>query len=148
MDSDMRWMWAAYEYGMWRDVMAGNLSPQGFEEKALEFMASYRYEWIVEAQGDDGIRPVCLFLAQPVGMAGIEPAVQWFPWATRRNKLEAIAVFLKEISKQMIIFIFASDEKVKFWTRMVTYGLVRRGCKVVDYFARGKNAMMFYTLSQ
>ena len=143
----MRWMWAAYQSGMWRDVMAGNLSPQGFEERALEFIGDYADEWIVEAQGDDGLRPVCLFLAQPVGI-GIEPAVQWFPWATRRNKLEAIAVFLKEISKQVKIFIFASDEKVEFWSSMVPYGLVRRGCKVVDYFARGKNAMMFYTLSQ
>ena len=147
MDSDMRWLWAAYQQGMWRDVMSGNLSPQGFEEKALEFIASSPYEWIVEAQGDDGARPVCIFLAQPVGV-GIEPMVQWFPWATPRNKVEAIAVFLKEISKQMKIFIFACDEKVRFWERMVPYGLVRRGCKVVDYFARGENAMMFYTLSQ
>ena len=132
---------------MWRDVMAGNLTPQGFEEKALEFLASYSYDWIVEAQGPDGVRPVCIFLAQNVGN-GIEPFVQWLPWATRRNRVEAISVFLKEISKQTKIFIFASDDKLKFWSRMVPYGLVRRGCKVIDYFAKGTHAMMFYTVSQ
>jgi len=148
MDSDMRWLWAAYQLGMWRDIMAGNLSQDGFEEKALEIIAGAPYEWIVEAQGDDGLRPVCVFMAQTMGANGIEPAVQWLPWATPRNRVEAIAVFLKEISKQMKIFVFSCDDNVRFWTRMASYGLVRRGCKVVDYFSRGNHAMLFYTVGQ
>ena len=143
-DSDMRWLWAAYKSGIWREMMSGDLSAQGFEEKARELIDSALYDWILEAPGNDGLRPVGIILAQKLG-TGIEPFVEWFPWATNRNQLEATAVFLKEISKQFKIFVFAAEDATRFWTLFKHYGMVRQGCKVVDYFSRGENAMFFYT---
>ncbi len=143
-DSDMRWLFAAYKLGMWRDMISSDLSAQAFEEKALEIMAAASCEWIIDAPGADGMRPVAIILGKNLG-TGIEPFVDWFPWATNRNQMEATAVFLKEISKQFKIFVFAAADAVPFWTRFVRYGMVRRGCKVVDYFSRGEYAMLFYT---
>lgn len=143
-DSDMRWLFAAYQLGMWRDVLSGDLPAKGFADKIMEIIAAAPYEWIVEAPGTDGVRPVALILGKKLG-TGIEPFVEWFPWATNRNQMEATAVFLKEVSKQFKIFVFAAEHALPFWTRFVRYGMVRRGCKVIDYFSRGEHAMLFYT---
>lgn len=150
----MRWLWAAYKAGMWREKLSGHLSPAGFEEKFLELASSVSYDWILEAQGDDGIQPVALILGQTVmtsketDLEVIEPFVEWFPWATPRNQIEATAVLLKEISKQFKIFVFAAEDATTFWSHFVRYGLVRRGCKVIDYFSHGKHAMFFYTVNK
>ena len=147
LDSDWRWLWAAYGMGMWREMMSGNLNREGFEERMLEIMGAVPYDWILEAQSGDGLRPVGLILGKEVGN-GVEPFVEWFPWATSRNQIEATAAYLKEVSKQLKIFVFAEESANRFWSHFVHYGLVRRGCKVIDYFSRGEHAMMFYTVSK
>lgn len=154
MDSDWRWLWAAYQSGMWREDMAGNLTPRGFEEKMLDVIGGAKYDWVAEAPGDDGLRPVGLCLGRVLVEGAdterehIEPFVEWFPWATPRNKVEATALFFKELSKQFKIFVFAPEGANDWWTRFVQYGLIRRGCKVIDYFSRGQHAMLFYTVSK
>ncbi len=150
----MRWLWAAYDMGMWREQLSGGLSQNAFEEKFLELAGGVSYDWILEAQGSDGLRPVGLILAQrvvtgkDVDRVVIEPFVEWFPWATPRNQIEATAAFLKYISKDLKIFVFAPEEATKFWTLFKRYGLVKQGCKVIDYFSRGEHAMLFYTVSK
>ena len=140
--------------GMWREELSGHLSQDGFMEKFLEIASKASYDWILEAPGDDGLQPVGLILARRVVTGEsldqeiIEPFVEWFPWATNRNRLEATAVFLREIPKQFKVFVFAAEGAVSFWGRFVRYGMVRRGCKVVDYFSRGEHAMLFYTVNQ
>ena len=139
---------------MWREELSGHLSQAGFEEKFLEIASKVAYDWIIEAPGDDGLQPVALMLGQKVMTSNetdrevIEPFVEWFPWATPRNQMEATAAFLKEASKQFKIFVFAKEDATRFWSRFVQYGLVRRGCKVFDYFSRGEHAMLYYTVSK
>src|SRR3990167_4406600 len=112
LDSDMRWLWAAYQLGMWRELMDSGLTQPAFTDRALEVIAAASYDWMLEAKGEEGVRPVALILANKVGR-GLEPYVEWFPWATARNKLEATAVFLKEIAKQHKIFVFAEEQSEK-----------------------------------
>lgn len=140
----MRWFWAAYQMGAWRDLMEGGMPRALFRERMMEVIASAPYDWVVEAKGEDGNRPVALLLGFIVGRA-VEPAVEWFPWATPRNQVEATAVFLKEISKVHKIMVFAPESANRFWGRFSQYRMIRRGCKVLDYFSRGEHAMMFYT---
>lgn len=140
----MRWFWAAYQQGMWREIMDANLPQTAFAEKMLEMMSCCPYDWMVEARGEEGNRPVGLILGQTVGR-GIEPFVEWFPWATVRNQMEATAAFLKEVSPKFKLFVFADEPQDKFWASFVRRGMIRRGCKVIDYFSRGEHALMFYT---
>ena len=148
----MRWLWAAYEMGMWRETLSGHLSQNGFEERFYEIAGKAEYDWILEAQGDDGLQPVGLILGQRVVTGKnvdrriIEPFVEWFPWATPRNQIEATAAFLKYISKELKIFVFASEDAIRFWNLFARLGMVRRGCKVIDYFSRGEHAMLYYTV--
>lgn len=155
-DSDARWLWAAYQMGMWREKLPGHLSRVAFEKTFLELVLTdgVAYAWMIDAPGNDGLRPVGLILAQRVvtgenvDQEVIEPFVEWFPWATPRNRMEATAAFLKYISGELKIFIFAAEDATKFWSHFLRRGLVRRGCKVIDYFSRGEHAMLFYTVSK
>ena len=151
----MRWLWAAYKMGMWREQLSGHLSQEAFEEKFLELATDgVAYDWILEAPGLDGLQPVGLILAQRVvtgknvDQVVIEPFVEWFPWATPRNQIEATAAFLKYISKDFKIFVFAPQDATKFWGLFKRHGLVRQACKMIDYFSRGEHAMLFYTVSK
>ncbi len=155
-DSDGRWLWAAYQMGMWREKFSGNLSQDAFEEKFLELALTdgVSYAWMLDAQGKDGLQPVGLILGQQV-LTGknvdreiIEPFVEWFPWATPRNQVEATAAFLKYISREIKIFVFAPEDAIRFWNLFVRFGMVRRGCKMIDYFSRGEHAMLYYTVNK
>lgn len=127
--------------------MDDGLPPQAFRERMTEIIASTDHDWILEARGNTGPRPVGLVLAANMGRGrAIEPHVDWFPWATGRNKVEASAVFLRDVSRNWKVFVFADAENAAFWHRMVRYRILRRGCKVPDYYARGDDAWMFYTM--
>lgn len=140
----MPWFWAAYQMGGWRDVMDGGLPQTLFRERLMEIMSEAPFDWVLEAKGEDGVRPVALILGFVVGR-GVEPGVQWFPWATPRNQIEATAVFLKEISKVHKLMVFADESAVRFWGKFCQYRMIRRGCKVLDYFSTGEHAMLYYT---
>lgn len=146
-DSDWRFMWAGYEMGMWRDNIPMNLPFSAFQEIMLELLGEAVSDWIVESRFQEGIAPIGFFIAQSRGEA-IEPYVEWFPWATARNKIECAVAFLKEVSKQQKLIIFSREDYAGFWSRMVQYGVARRGCKVIDYFSRGEHALMFYTVNK
>lgn len=142
----MRWLWAAYQMGTWRELMDEELSQRAFTERMKELIADVDQDWILEARGESGNRPVGLVLATSLASGrSIEPFVQWFPWATTRNQMEGTAAFLREVSKRFKIFVFAEEKSGDFWQKFIHYGMIRRGCKVMDHFSRGEHAMMYYT---
>lgn len=141
----MRWLWASYQMGAWADGINANLSQAAFAEKMIELIGMAAHDWMLEARNEGGMRPVGIILASNFGR-GIEPFVQWFPWATPRNKIETTAMFLREVSSRFKIFVCAEESALKFWGAFTSYGLIRRGCKVLDYFSKGEHAMMFYTV--
>jgi len=123
------------------------LKQSAFWERMIEILASADYDWIIEAKGADGLRPVGLVLALSVANGrGIEPHVAWFPWASGRNKMEGSAIFLREHARQFKVFIYACDADEPFWLRMTNYRILRKGCRIIDYYARGEHSMMFYTV--
>ena len=146
MDSDMRWFWAAYRRGWLRELIDEGLSKDGFAERMIEIIGAVDYDWIIEARGTEGIRPVGLVLAHsfPDGRI-VVPHVDWFPWATSRNIMEGSAVYLREVNKRFKIFIYSDEQSEPFWHRMVQYRILRRGCKVIDHFSRGDFSMFYYT---
>lgn len=128
--------------------MDSGLTKDAFEERMLEIIASADHDWILEARGVEGNRPVGIVLGTSLANGrAIEPFVDWFPWASTRNQLEGTAAFLKLVSKRFKIFVFAEESATPFWQKIIRlqHGLIRRGCKVIDHFSRGEHAMMYYT---
>ena len=146
-DSDFRYLWAAYRLGLWRDNLDGELSRDAFLQRTLEIISATDYDWIVVARQAEGMRPVGLVLAAAMADGRrIEPHIDWFPWATPRNKLEGSAAFLRQVSKQFKILVYVREAERGFWDRLKQYRLLRSGCKVIDHFSRGKHAFFFYTV--
>lgn len=146
-DSDLGYLWAAYRLGMWDDYLPPVLSQSMFEARIIEMIAHADYDWIIEAKSDDGVRPVGLVLAQAM-LDGrrIEPHVDWFPWATPRNRFEGVAAYLREVGKRFKIVLYVPESDQAFWERVKMYRLLRHGCKVIDHFDRGEHAYLFYTV--
>lgn len=138
----MGFFWAAYEDGTFSDVLVRDLTPLAFQNAMAEMIGSIHYDWVVELD-----RPIGLFLGNAMAAGrGAEVQVDWMPWATPRDKLEATAVFLREVPKQLKVFIFSSQEHDAFFARLSRYRLLRNGCKVLNYFGAGKDATMYYTV--
>lgn len=145
-DSDWRWLWAAYEMGLWRELIDSDLPIQAFRERMFEIVGAVPYDWIIEARGNEGLRPVGLILAKDWASGrGIEPHIDWFPWATPRNKFEGIATFLREVGKRLKIIVYTDAASEEFYIRMTRYRILRKGCRILDYYARGEHSLMFYT---
>jgi len=142
----LRWLWAAYKLGAFAEVVPEGLDDNGFEEAIVDLLASVDFGWVIEAQGEEGLRPVGVVLGQSRAAGrGVEPHVDWFPWATTRNRLEGIAVFLRDVSKQLKIFVFAEEGDTRFWSWYNKRRMLVGGGRVIDYFSRGEHAYLYYT---
>jgi len=101
------------------------------------------------AQFKDGVGPVGIFVANFDGW-NLEPHVEFFPWATNRNKVKAVVGFLvfQRFQKDIgCIRIHASEKFRSFFSRMKKYIPIRVGGKIAggrpegaDYifYVRGK----------
>ena len=117
------------------------LDPLPFRSAMVDMLGSEAYDWIVAAD-----KPIGLFLGNSMAAGrGAEVQVDWMPWATPRQRLEATATFLREVSKTVKIFIFCNEESERFFFRLARYRMLRKGCQVLNYYGGGEHAQMFYT---
>lgn len=142
----MRWLWAAYRMGTWNTVLQEGLSQSEFKEVVIDILGQVEYDWVFDVKTDKGLRPVGLVTAQQrfEGNA-IEPHVDWFPWATARNRLECSIQFLRDIGREVKIFLYVEEKDEKFWNRVWQYKVLKKGCKIHDCYGTGRDAMMYYT---
>lgn len=77
-----------------------------------------------------------------------EPHVLWFPWASKRNKLECTVGFLVELKKRVPFFIPAMERDVSFFRHVGKYGVLRQVGKWRDWpmFKNGENAVIFQSV--
>lgn len=131
--------------GMFRDYMDAGMSHEAFAG-TLGDVLTIGLDWVLLARGDEGLRPVGFMLGRTFGSRRcLEPHIDWFPWATPRNKVEGISAWLAETQKQFKIFVFAELSDRPFWDRMKAYRILQAGCVIKDHFARGEHAMLYYT---
>lgn len=141
-DSDIATLWAAYQRGAWADLLAQGLGPISFRPAIEELIALGQHEWLLEANRI----PVGLVLAREL-CAGrsIEAQVDWFAWASPRQKLEGVAAFFREATKHFQVLVFSKEDSRDFWQRFCRYRLLRNGCTVVNHHGPGEHAYFFYT---
>lgn len=142
VDSDLAYFWAAYQDGSFADLLMPGLEPETFRDTFIDtFLGGAQYDWVAVSD-----KPLGLFLGNPMAAGrGAEVQVDWMPWTTPRQRLEATATFLRESSKLLKIFIFSDAKSEDFFMRLTRYRMLRRGCKVLNYAGGGEHALMFYT---
>lgn len=90
--------------------------------------------------------PVCLIsVTRWHGTLG-EPHVFWFPWATKRNKVETVLKFLTEMRRDMTLAIFVREEFVPFFDRMKEYGVIKHNCKVFKFWPDGGGGRFYQSI--
>lgn len=139
---DMKYLWAAYRSDAF-PVLPEDLNQNDFDTAIHDILNHMSEVFILESETKRGKMPIGVVTTLVTSRT--EPQVDWFPWASNRNKLEAAAYFLKKMQKRPML-IWANDDTLKFYTRIAQYGALRRigkACKFVD----GKDVMLFQTRS-
>ncbi len=146
MDHDLRWLWAAYQMGTWHDVLAEGLSQKEFHNMVAELLGALDRDWIAEIPTANGMRPIALITAlDRFSGHGIEPHIDWFPWASTRNKLETSVQFLLEIGRFVKIHLYIAEADAALWHRVWEYKVIKNGCKISDCYGAGKHAIYYNT---
>lgn len=132
--------------GFWPDIPA-HLNQDEFAEFIIQTLAEFDIEWVLEVRVQDRPRPVGVVLGKFFnnGERVVEPHVEWFPWASVRNKLECGAEFMRQVGKKYKVLVFAGDTDVPLFEKLQQYRILKKGCKIKGYFASDKDAQLFYT---
>lgn len=130
----------------WKEAMPEGMTKQAFMEYLTEWLGLANLDWIFEVKGPQGLRPIALGIGlYRAGTRAIEPHIDYFPWATPRQKFEVAATFMKEAGKQYKVFVYADAKSQSFWDRIWQYRILKKGCTINDYFAPGESAVFYYT---
>lgn len=117
----LNWMWTAYK-------MSGQngVDEATFKENQTAILSQYS-RLSVAVDRNDGFRghagPVCLIASMYDGWR-LEPHIQWFPWATPRNKVRVTVGLLIALrhSQDVGVTVVRSDEKnAEFFHRLKRY---------------------------
>lgn len=143
-------MWAAYNMGGLRTWF-----PDGLEESQSEFTGSvltlldsyYKVggiSYIAEGfnEGKKAAVPIA-FVAVDFFQSAAWPHVEWFSWATPRNKIEATVTFLQELKRDTPIMIISKPETVPFFSHMGRYGLLQRKATLKGFMPDG-DGILYY----
>lgn len=142
----MRWLWAAYLTGVWKDLLTEGLSRDEFAVTVADLLGAVDHDWIFEVQGEKGLQPIGLVTADNrFAGHGIEVHADWFPWASARNILESTVQFLIEKGRDTKIHLYVEESYWPFWQRVWEYKVIKKGCKIHDCYGMGEHAMYYNT---
>ena len=136
------------ESGWWTTGSQVEALEEEFAEYIMSDVNGYARKWIIEdsnAQFNDKYGAIAMVCAVYNGWE-LEPHVNFFSWATPRNKLRAMVSFLQMMryDKEVGIVNANSLEETKnFFHHVVKYGVLKYAAKVPNGDSRG-DRYMFY----
>lgn len=104
----------------------------------------YNGAWAVTAPTNYGEIPVGAVFAWVRGKVVQMGDMLWFPWASKRNILEASIIFFHEMRKQAVVLEFAQKKDEAFFSHIASYGIMRRVGHVHDIY-QDQPAILFQT---
>lgn len=123
-DDDMKWLWAAYKLGTFEAIPKG-LRVDEFKATVfgqLDFIDALD---VVIAKTERGKIPVGLMTAR-VDDLGLWPSADWFPWASPRNKIEGVIVYINTARRSHLVLLLGAPDEKAFLTHVCKYGIMRR----------------------
>lgn len=132
---DFKYLWAAYRSGDFDLPVPEGLEAKDFDAVVLSVMAGFDDWRIVTAPTKRGVIPVGLFGGQVMDdRKNLSSHVLWFPWASERNKLEAMVRYLANMRHDFIILAKASFDFRDFFNHVCRYGVLRRVGTINGWF--------------
>lgn len=126
---DMAVLWAAYLRGGFD--LGDGLTQEEFERE-VELLLNTAYNFVVVedfnsiANGD--MAPICVIQEKFDGWM-VEPHIEWFPWATKRNKLRTVVNYLRSLRSHEVyatVLIKSMKEHVDFFNGIIEYGVLHK----------------------
>lgn len=149
-DEDVKYAWAAYRKGALApmgEAFTKEMNADEFKKLFEMFVLSNHHAaWTLIAPTSKGNIPVGVVLAAwaPNAPYMIVNGLCWFPWASKRNVIEAIVGFLAGIRKEIQLMFYALPEHKRTYEVCAMHGVVRRvGTSFVAF--PGKQAAVFET---
>lgn len=134
---DLKYIWAAYKKGalssMGETFKSGDMESQDFTAAFMaEIETNYHGAWTLFAETPKGFLPVGIVLGfwshpnpalSPFMIVG---DMIWFPWASKRNRIEAGVFFFNRIRNEIPMVEYANESAKPFFEMMAKHGIVRR----------------------
>jgi len=115
----MPYLWAAYRMGVWEDFIKPDLNKDKFTNTVAGFSELSELMIVVTD------KPIGLVSIRQDARA-LEIHVDWFPWATSRNKIEGTARSILDLRGIKTLLIWSKWETNPFFTYIAKYGIIRR----------------------
>lgn len=123
----MKYLWAAYRVGSWSDKdFDQTMDKETFTDFVIE-ANKVTPLMVIVAPTQNGIIPTGLVTYKIDDVMGaIEPHLEWFKWATRRNKIEGTVRGILSLKEKAPLIIKTSIKNAEFYTHISRYGILRR----------------------
>jgi hypothetical protein len=132
-NGDVRYTFAAYRKGslssLGEDFANTDMNADEFKAAFEGFvLKNFHAVWTLFATTPKGVIPVGIVFAEgaPNGPYMIVTAAVWFPWASKRNMVEAMVSFLDSVRKQVALVFYAVPEHKRMYEVCAMHGVVRR----------------------
>lgn len=128
---DLKYLWAAYRLGSFGEA---DLSQEEFDDSILALANNVDIIYTLVAETKNGKIPVGIAQGDFVGPMFFMHTVQWFKWATDRNKTETVIHTLNELRKSYVVVIHNHMEYKKFYEFVSKHGVIRRVGQLFDIY--------------
>jgi hypothetical protein len=123
-DNDIKYLWAAYKL----QIDDKDITPEAFQYVTLETIdTTYDYAWILEAPTKThDIFPVGIIFGVKNNTFVNISDIEWFPWASKRNIVEASLHFAAKVREQETVTIAVKMKDKNTMEHFTKYGIITR----------------------
>lgn len=131
-DDDVKYAWAAYKKGALSpmgEAFSKDMNAEEFKDLFESFVVQHHHAaWTLIAPTTKGRIPVGIVLAAwaPNAPYMVVNGACWFPWASRRNIIEASVAFFSGIRKELSLMFYALPEHKRAYEVCAMHGVIRR----------------------
>jgi hypothetical protein len=114
-------LWAAYKKDVFSKVFKEGLSAKEFSDIVMEyFSTAYTHAWVF------GEKPLGIAFGINIGRFVYLCSMNWFPWATKRQRIEHMVGFLNGIRKELYCVWDCEEKDKRFYEYIARHGIIRR----------------------
>lgn len=134
-EEDLKYFYAS-------EKLKGNqFDPKVFHvELSNNIQDAFNYGWVIETD-----KPIGAVFGIACGPFTVIVDMIWFPWATKRNRIEGAIAGINWVRKKMTCLLYCEEKDKDYYVHIAKYGILRRIGKIEGIY--DKPATLFQTRS-